>query len=118
MHICTKVTLADFLKGKRPAAVALFRRVAAMVRSFGPAQVMPQKTRVGFRARKGFLGVRFLRDAIDCELTLPRRIEHARFRQILSISPHSHYHSLRLSSPAETDRDVRGWLREAYRAAR
>lgn len=117
IHICSRLTLGEALQGKSPHAVALFRKLAAMVRRFGPVKIVPQKTRIAFQGRKSFLGVRFLRDAIECELALPRRIEHPRFRQILSVSPGSHYHYQRISSPAELDREVRAWLREAYRAS-
>ena len=95
----------------------LFRKIAAMVRRFGAIEIVPQKTRIALQVRKIFLGIRFLRDAIDCEFALARRIEHPRFRQILSVSPRSHYHYLRVSSAAELDGEVRLWLREAYRSA-
>ncbi len=116
MHICSRYTLSDVLAGKSPKAVGLFRKLVAIVRRCGSFQIVPQKTRIAFQVRKGFVGVRFLRDAIECELALPRRIEHPRFSQILSVSPHNHYHYLRILSPAEFDREVRNWLREAYRA--
>ncbi len=116
MHMCSRHTLREALVGKSPQAVALFRRLAAMARRCGPAKIVPQKTRIAFQARKTFLGVRLLREAIECELALARRIEHPRFRQILSMSQGSHYHYLRISSPAELDREVTRWLREAYRA--
>lgn len=95
--------------------MALFRRLAALARQCGPLRIVPQKTRIAFQARKSFLGVRLVRDAIECELALARRIEHPRFRQILSVSRRNHYHYLRITSAAELNRDVRTWLREAYR---
>ncbi len=114
-HICSRYTLREAFRGKSREAMVLFRTLAAMARRFGPVIIVPQKTRIALQARKSFLGVRFLRDAIECELALPRRIEHLRFRQILSVSPSSHCHYLRLTSAGGLNRDVRGWLREAYR---
>ncbi len=116
MHICSRLTLEGALEGKSPKAVGLFRKVLAMARGFGPVEIVPQKTRIALQARKTFLGVKFLRDAIDCEIPLVRRIEHPRFRQILSVSPRTHYHYLRISSAKELDEQARAWLREAYRA--
>jgi len=115
-HICSRLTLAEALQGKSPQAIALFRKLAALARRFGPLKIVPQKTRIALQARKTFLGVKFLRDAIECELTLAHRIEHPRFAKILSVSPRAHYHYLRISDPAEFDRDVRSWFRESYRA--
>ncbi|MBI3669515.1 MAG: hypothetical protein HY237_07030 [Acidobacteria bacterium] len=115
-HICSRYTLREAFRGKSREAVALFRKLAAMARRFGAVKIVPQKTRIALQARKSFLGVRFLRDAIECELALPRRIEHPCFRQILSVSPRNHYHYLRILSAAELDREARAWLREAHRA--
>jgi hypothetical protein len=117
IHSCSQYTLDDALAGKTSHTVELFRKIAAMVRRFGAVEIVPQKTRIALQVRKIFLGIRFLRDAIDRELALARRIEHLRFRQILSVSPRSHYHYLRVSSAAELDGHVRLWVREAYRSA-
>ncbi len=118
MHICSRLTLEDALAAKSPQAVELFRKVLALARRFGPVEVVPQKTRIALQARKTFLGVKFLRNAIDCEIPLPRRIENPRFRQILSVSSGAHYHYLRIASPRELDGRARAWLREAYRSSR
>ena len=117
MHVCARLALDDALQGKSREAIGLFRRLTAAVRRFGPVTIVPQKTRIAFQADGIFLGVRLLREAVDCELKLPRRIEHPRFRQILSPSRGTHYHYLRITSAAELDRQVLAWLREAYRAA-
>lgn len=116
MHICSRITLAEALEGRSPQAVALYRKLEAVARRCGKVTIVPQKTRIALQARKTFLGVKFLRDGIECELALARRIEHPRFRQILSVFPRNHYHYLRIASPKEFDREVLAWLREAYRA--
>jgi hypothetical protein len=61
-----KYTLGDALAGKTSHAVELFRKIAAMVRRFGAVEIVPQKTRIAVQVRNIFLGIRFLRDAIDC----------------------------------------------------
>ncbi len=118
MHICSRLTLAEALGRASPRAQALFRKLLAVVRRFGPVQIVPQKTRIALHARKVFLGVRLLRDSLDCELSLPRRLEHPRFTKILSVSPRAHYHYLRLSSPSDFNPQLRSFLREAYRSSR
>ncbi len=114
IHICSNLALHEALQGKTLQSIALFRRVAALVRRFGAVELIPQKTRIAFQARKIFLSVRFLRDAIDCEISLPRRIEDSRFLQILSASRGLHYHYLRISSLSQLGGNVRGWLRESF----
>lgn len=116
MHVCSRLTLEDALAGKSAKAVALFRKILAMARRFGPVEIVPQKTRIALQGRKTFLGMKFLREAIDCEIPLPRRIEHPRFRKILSVSRGAHYHYLRIALPEELDAQARAWLQEAYRS--
>ena len=118
MHICSRLTLADALRRATPRTLSLFRKLVAAVRRFGPVQIVPQKSRIALQARKVIVGVRLLRDALDCELALSRRIEHPRFSKILSVSPRNHYHYLRLSSPAAFDHQLRAWLREASLSSR
>jgi hypothetical protein len=117
-HVCANKTLDEALKGKDPRGVALLRKFEALAQRCGPVKMYPQKTRFALQITKTFVGVRLLRAAIDCEILLPRRIEDKRFRQILSASPRSHYHFLRISSAGELDRAVLGWLREAAQHAR
>lgn len=117
IHICSRLTLSEALHGKTSQAIALFEHLSGLIRRLGSLEIVPQKTRIAFQARKTFLGVRFLRDAIDCEIALPRRIEDPRFRQILSVSPGLHYHYLRIFSPKEIDSAARQVLNEAFRSA-
>ena len=114
MHICSQLTLADALRRASPRAQALFRKLLAIVRRFGPVQIVPQKTRIALHAGKVFLGVRLLRDSLDCEVCLPRRLEHPRFAKILSVSPRAHYHYLRLSSSSDFNRHLRSFLHESF----
>lgn len=114
VHICSNRKLEDALRGKTPLAVAIFQRIAAVVRALGPVEVIPQKTRIAFQARKTFLSLRLLRNAVDCEISLSRRIEDPQFRKILSASRRLHYHQLRIDSPKQVDARARAWLREAY----
>ncbi len=117
IHICSRLTLSEAWRGKTSEAIALFARLSAVLRRFGSLEIVPQKTSIAFQSRKIFLRVRLLRDAIDCEIALPRRIEDPRFRKVLSASPGLHYHYLRIFSPKEIDSAARRVLHEAFRSA-
>ena len=45
---------------------------------------------------------------------LARRVEHARFRRVETISPRNHVHHFRLTSVSEVDAELTAFLREAY----
>jgi hypothetical protein len=50
-------------------------------------------------------------------IALPRRIDSARFKEIVHPSPHIWMHHLELRTADDLDAEVAGWLTEAYEAA-
>src|SRR5437867_3712639 len=92
-HSCGKYSVEDYLKGKGPRAISLYRQFEKMVRTLGPIIMAPAKTRVGFQARMIFAAVNKLTDArLDAHVVLARRVENSRFVKIQSISPRNHVH--------------------------
>ncbi len=115
-HSCGRWSESDFLAGRSPAALALYRRFCGLVDACGPVTRAPAKSRVGFQVRMIFAAVDALAaDHMDIHLVLARRLESARFRKVESISPRNHVHHLRIREPAELDEELATWLREAYR---
>jgi len=114
-HFCSRYTLREHLAGKSPQAVALFREFAKLVRRCGPVLVIPEKTRIAFQVRMSFAAVSLRRDRIVGHVVLARHLENSRFTKIERISPRNQVHSFCFRSTQELDREVLGWLREAYR---
>jgi len=114
-HFCSRYTLRERLAGKSPSAVALFRKFAKLVKLCGPVRVVPEKTRIAFQVRMSFAAVSLRRDRIVGHVVLARRLENRRFTKIETISPRNHVHCFCFRAHEELDREVLGWLREAYR---
>jgi len=114
-HFCSTYTVREHLSGKSLESVALFREFAKLVKGCGPVRVVPEKTRIAFQARMSFAAVSLRRESIVGHVVLARRLENARFTRIEYISPRNHVHSFRFEPREELDREVFGWLREAYR---
>jgi hypothetical protein len=113
-HSCGRYTVAQFLAGKGPRARELWRAFARLVRTVGPVKLAPAKTRVGFQTRMIFAAVNRLTDErLDAHVVLARRVEHARFHKIETISPRNHVHHFRIREPGELDEEVTRWLAEA-----
>jgi hypothetical protein len=107
--------VAEFLAPHDAGSRALFARFCELVHACGSVTDAPARTRVGFQARMIFASVnRLARDGLDAHVVLARRLEHARFRRIDSISARNHVHHFRIRSLAELDQEVQAWLREAY----
>lgn len=114
-HSCGHFTVREYLKGKNPKVISLYRRLAAMVRRCDPVILAPTKTLIGFQVKMAFADVMLKKDWLDAYVILARRLEHPRFTRILSLSPRNHIHYFRIRTPQELDREVMQWLREAYK---
>ena len=113
-HFCGRHSLETHFKGKPAEIRAIFDAVLEAVRRCGPATVLPEKTRIAFQVRMSFAQVTPRRRWVDGHVVLARRMEHPRFRRIDTISPRNHVHHFRLSLLSDVDREVEGWLAEAY----
>lgn len=117
-HSCGRFTVEAFLAGKPEGARSLFEAFAGLVEGCGPVMVAAGRTRVGFQRRMIFAAVdRLGAGGLAAHVVLARRLEHARFTRVESISPGNHVHHFRIRDPAELDEEVAGWLREAYGTA-
>src|SRR3712207_6200854 len=85
-HACARHRLDEHLDGRAEEVVACFERFRALVERCGPVTVLPEKTRVAFQVRMSFAAVTLRRRWLDGHLVLARRVEHARFRRIDSLS--------------------------------
>jgi uncharacterized protein DUF5655 len=114
-HTCRPLgDLARHFEGNDPAVRATFDRLVAVVEQIGPCTILPEKTRIALHARMSFAALMRGRRWLDGHVVLPHRLDSPRFRRIDVYSPRNVVHAFRLSSPAEVDDEVAGWLREAY----
>jgi hypothetical protein len=112
------ITVREYLKGKSPFALSLYRKFVKLVRRCGPVVLVPNKTRIGFQVRMAFADVLLKRKWLDAYVILARRLENPRFTKIETLSPRNHIHYFRIHSHAEMDAEMLGGLREAYRVGR
>jgi hypothetical protein len=114
-HACARLHDLDHHFAGKPREIrTLYDAFERAVKACGPVTVLPEKTRIAFQVRMSFAQVSPRRAWLDGHLVLARRLEHPRFRRVETFSPRNHLHAFRIASPAELDREFRGWLREAY----
>lgn len=114
-HSCARHSLDEPFADKPPAVRALFDRFRAMVEACGPAKLLPYRDRIGFMVRVRFAGATPRSRALDVGFWLTRRIASPRFRRVETIGPRVHLHSLRITEAGQLNRELAGWIREAYR---
>jgi hypothetical protein len=117
-HSCASYSLDDLFRGKPPRIRQLFDRFRSMVERLGPVKLLPYRHKIGFMVRVRFAGAVPKKEWLEVGFWLPRRVSSPRFRRVETITPRAHVHLLRISHPSELDREVGGWLREAYAVGR
>jgi RNase P subunit RPR2 len=114
-HSCSRYPLSYHFKDKDPIVRELFDEYLALVESFGPVTVIPQKTRISFQVRVRFAAVMTRKHCLNCTIWLKRRADHPLIYKVEKLQERDHVHSLRLSSPAQLkDKALQTLLREAY----
>jgi len=115
VHTCAPLRGLDAHFARRsPVVRATFDRVLAVAASFGPVQVLPEKTRIALHARMSFAAFMPRQNWLTGHLVLARRVDSPRFGRIDVFSPRNVVHTFRLDSPAAVDEEFTGWLAEAY----
>jgi hypothetical protein len=113
----------DFFAG-HPEGLACYRAVADAVSRLGEAGVRVTKSQIAFRRRTGFAFVwrpgQYVRSDVPAVLSigLPYEAASQRFKEVAHPAPDVWMHHIELGGADEVDDEVRGWLREAYDAAR
>jgi len=110
-----------------PLALALVesvRSTLAEMSELGPVEIRTSKSQVAFRRRRGFAYVwrpgQYLRNpAVQAVLSiaLPRRLDSARWKEVVEPAPGRWIHHLEVDDVSEIDAEVVGWLAEAARDA-
>jgi hypothetical protein len=115
-HACGPYTVAGFLDGKGPVALALWDRLVEVVRRCGPFEFAPAKTRVAFMVRVRFVAVTSLSErGLTMHLWLRHPVDSARVFRVDHLGPAAHVHWIRVRTPEEIDDDVQELLCESYR---
>ena len=106
-----------------PRGLDLFQAVERLLAEPAPPTIRATKSQVAFREKRGFAYVwwpgRYVASEVPAVLSiaLPRRIESARFKEIVNPAPGVWMHHLELHTEEELDAEVAGWLHEARAAA-
>ena len=117
-HSCGTFRLSDHFARSQPEVRKLYRSLVKLIRSFGPVEIYPQKTRIVFLVRVRFVGVAVRKSYLLMAFWLTRRIEDPRILRVQSLYPLVHIHEVRIDSSKDIDATLRRWLREAYAVGR
>ncbi|MBI5516235.1 MAG: DUF1905 domain-containing protein [Deltaproteobacteria bacterium] len=113
-HPCDPVPLSVPFEKRGPEVFALFERVKALLETHGKVTVQVGRDSVALAGRRRLLDVLPRRAWLDLGFWLPRRLEHPRFRRVVTVGMSLHVHFVRVTHESDLDEELRAWLAEAW----
>ena len=107
-------SVAAYLEGKDPDAVALFRRFEKLVGRCGPSEPAPRSSIVYWKRRRVFAGAYIERRRLELNIDLLREAEHPCLIAAFHTTKRVITHRLRITDAAQLDDSIAALLSEAY----
>lgn len=104
----------DHLKDKETVVSATYKKLIDNLEKFGPLKIEPKKTSIHLGNRFGFAGVYTRSNYINLEVHLNHKLTSKRIVKVEQASPNRFHHTIKLSSVKDIDKELLGWLKEAY----
>ena len=112
-HSCKRRRVEDAFLGKPARIRDLFDRFLELANAGGTVRTVPNGDWLSLMVRVRFASIRPRKKWLDVTLWLPRRCDSARFRQVETIGPGVHVHTVRLVWPEDLDAELAGWVEQA-----
>ena len=102
---------------KDPSVFATYRRVVDVARTFGPVAEETKKTSIHLVRHTAFAGIATRRSSLVLTLKSASDIRSPRVEKREQTSANRWHVEIRLTAPAQVDRQLMAWLRAAYELA-
>jgi hypothetical protein len=109
-----KVSVAAHFEGKEPATRKIYDRLLKTSGQFGSVVEEPKKTSIHLVNRTAFAGIATRKSAIILTIKSDRKLASPRIHRSEQTSASRFHHEVRLTSPADVDPELAGWLKAAY----
>jgi len=107
-------SVATHFAGREPATRKIYDRLLQASGKFGPVMEDPKKTSIHLVNKTAFAGVVTRKNAIVLTVKSDREIASPRIHKSQQTSASRFHHEVRLTSPADVDAELTGWLKAAY----
>jgi hypothetical protein len=102
------------LSGVTPACRDLYQSLLASVRRIGPFREELKKTSIHLARKTAFLGVHPRKQHLVITVKSATPIASERIFKVEQVSTHRWHLEVELTAAGEIDRELLGWIREAY----
>ena len=107
-------SVSDHFVNKDPSVRALYDQLVSLLRAFGPVEEDPKKTSIHLNHKSALAGVETRKNYFLLNIKSDHSIKSPRVEKAEQISSRRFHHKVRISSPADLDEELKGWLKEAY----
>lgn len=104
----------DHLKDKSAVVTTIYEKLIKELQKLGKLKIEPKKTSIHLGNRFGFAGVYTRKDYINLEIHLDHKLTNNRVLKVEQASAHRFHHTIKLGSAKNIDKELLGWLKEAY----
>lgn len=106
--------MIDLFAKSDPSARQTYDALLGAIRAFGNVTAEEKKTSIHLVAKTAFAGVHPRKVGILLNIRSAVPIESARMRKVERVSANRFHNEMLLTSPADVDAELTGWLRNAY----
>ena len=110
----SQFSVASHFTGKEPATRKIYERLLQASGKFGAVIEDPKKTSIHLVNRTAFAGVATRKNAIILTIKSDRKLASPRIHKTEQTSASRFHHEVKLTSPADVDGELAGWLKSAY----
>lgn len=107
-------TELDHLQGKDEIVRKIYQKLVEKLSKFGALKIEPKKTSIHLLNRFGFAGVYTRQSYLNLEVHLNYELKTPRVSKAERASANRYHHTIKLTKDSEVDKELLGWLREAY----
>ena len=107
-------SLESHFSGKEPIVRKMYDRLLSALQKFGKVIEEPKKTSIHLVNVSAFAGVQTRGTYILLNIKADHKIESPRIHKGEQISAKRFHHRVKISSVSEIDKELIGWLHEAY----
>ena len=101
-------------EGRASAVRDIYDTIVAAARELGPVDEDPKKTSIHLNRKTAFAAVKTRRAFLILTVKATVDIDSPRISKHEQTSPHRWHLEIKLMSVKDVDRQIRGWLRNAY----
>jgi hypothetical protein len=101
-------------EGKDAVVRQIYDALLKHSRKFGPVIEDPKKTSIHLVNKTAFAGVATRKSAVVLTIKSDRDLDSSRIHKSEQTSARRFHHEVKLTTPAEVDVELIGWLKEGY----